>query len=98
VSVPVLALGGHRASFFFRDIPPVPKGLQMKTLLSIFAASGLVLSTAAAYAECGHQSAKINQVTASDTTAPATEEVVASTYDPQTIKKPVEAAKEQVTQ
>jgi peptide methionine sulfoxide reductase MsrA len=70
----------------------------MKTLLSIFAASGLVLSTAAAYAECGHQSAKINQVTASDTTAPASEEVVASTYDPQTIKKPVEASKEQVTQ
>ena len=72
----------------------------MKTLLSIVAASGLVLSTASAFAECGgHQSAKLNQVTASNEAAPVQQEVAeASTYDPQAIKKPVEAAKEPVTQ
>ncbi len=72
----------------------------MKTLLSIVAASGLVLSTASAFAECGgHQSAKIDQVTASNEVAPAQQEVAAaSTYDPQTIKKPVQTATETVTQ
>ena len=71
----------------------------MKTLLSIVAASGLVLSTAAAFAECGgHQSAKLNQVVASTEVAPAPQEVAASTYDPQTIKKPVETTPETVTQ
>ena len=72
----------------------------MKTLLSIVAASGLVLSTASAFAECGgHQSAKLNQVVATTEVAPAPQEVAAaSTYDPQTIKKPVETTQETVTQ
>jgi hypothetical protein len=99
VSIAVLVLRKSRVSFSSRDIPPVPKGLHMKTLLSIVAASGLVLSTASAFAECGgHQSAKLNQVVASNDVAPVQQEVAASTYDPQTIKKPVESATETVTQ
>jgi ABC-type oligopeptide transport system substrate-binding subunit len=59
-------------------------------MLSVLAASALMASAASAYAACGHQSAGIKLTVASAQTTPATDEEAASTFDPQTVKKPVE--------
>lgn len=71
----------------------------MTRLLSVLAASALIATAGSAYAACGHQSAGIKQTVASAQTAPATDEEAASTFDPQTVKKPVEAtAKEEAAE
>ncbi|HSO48239.1 MAG TPA: hypothetical protein VLQ68_09950 [Rhizobiaceae bacterium] len=70
----------------------------MTRMLSILAASALLASAGSAYAACGHQSAAIKQTIASAPAVPATDEEAASTYDPEAIKKPVEATAETVAQ
>jgi hypothetical protein len=67
----------------------------MKYMLSLVAVSAIVVSVGPAFAMCGHDSAKLEQTLASSATAVPSEEEAASTFDPATIKKPVEAVSDE---